>query len=47
VVIRDELSDAIDDALALGRAGEADRRRFAEANSWASRQQQIVDLALS
>jgi teichuronic acid biosynthesis glycosyltransferase TuaH len=47
VVIRDELSDAIGDALALGRAGEADRRRFAEANSWASRQQQIVDLALS
>jgi teichuronic acid biosynthesis glycosyltransferase TuaH len=47
VVIRDELSEAIGDALALGRAGDADRRRFAEANSWASRQQQIVDLALS
>jgi teichuronic acid biosynthesis glycosyltransferase TuaH len=47
VVIRDDLADAVTRALAFGRAGEAERRRFAEANSWASRQARIIELALA
>ena len=47
VVIEDELSDAIATALKLGRADEAQRRRFAEANSWSRRQEQVVELALA
>lgn len=47
VVIRDELSSAIGEALALGRAPEAERRRFAEANSWPARQAEIVAMALA
>jgi glycosyltransferase involved in cell wall biosynthesis len=34
-------------ALALGRAGEPARRRFVEANSWASRHDALLDLALA
>jgi teichuronic acid biosynthesis glycosyltransferase TuaH len=34
-------------ALALGRSGEAARRRFVEANSWASRHDALLDLALA
>jgi teichuronic acid biosynthesis glycosyltransferase TuaH len=47
IVIADELSDAVADALELGRADEASRRRFAEANSWRRRQDRIVELALA
>jgi teichuronic acid biosynthesis glycosyltransferase TuaH len=47
VVIADELADAVDGALALGRASEAARRRFAEENSWARRQERVIDLALA
>jgi len=47
VIIEDELSDAIATALQLGRADEAQRRRFAEANSWSRRQEQVVELALA
>jgi teichuronic acid biosynthesis glycosyltransferase TuaH len=47
VVIEAELASAITGALALGRADEAERRRFAEANSWARRQERIVELALA
>jgi glycosyltransferase involved in cell wall biosynthesis len=46
VVIRDDLADAIEVALGLGRASEADRRRFAAENSWAGRQGRIVEIAL-
>src|SRR5207253_4163576 len=46
VVIREDLGVAIAEALALGRAPEAERRAFAEANSWKSRQEPILRLAL-
>ena len=46
VVIREDLAQAIGEALALGRAPEADRRAFAEANSWRSRQEPILEMAL-
>lgn len=46
VVIREQLTEAIGEALALGRAGEGERREFAAANSWASRQDRIVEIAL-
>jgi glycosyltransferase involved in cell wall biosynthesis len=46
VAIRDDLVTAIEAALAIGRAPEEERRRFAAANSWASRQARIVELAL-
>jgi teichuronic acid biosynthesis glycosyltransferase TuaH len=46
VVIRDDLVEAIEAALALGRAPEDERRRFAADNSWASRQERIVEIAL-
>lgn len=46
VVIREDLGRAIGEALALGRAPESDRRAFAEANSWKSRQEPILQLAL-
>jgi glycosyltransferase involved in cell wall biosynthesis len=47
VTIRDELAPAITEALALGRATDAERRRFAEENSWQVRQGRIVELALA
>jgi glycosyltransferase involved in cell wall biosynthesis len=47
VVIDAELADAVRRALALGRAGTAERRRFAEAHSWSARQRRIVELALT
>jgi teichuronic acid biosynthesis glycosyltransferase TuaH len=47
VVIREDLGAAIDEALALGRASEEERLAFAAANSWSSRQQPILELALS
>ncbi len=46
VVIRDDLAQAIGEALALGRASESDRQAFAEANSWRKRQEPILQLAL-
>jgi glycosyltransferase involved in cell wall biosynthesis len=46
VIIRDDLVEAIEAALALGRAPEDERRRFAADNSWASRQGRIVEIAL-
>jgi teichuronic acid biosynthesis glycosyltransferase TuaH len=46
VVIRAELGPAIAEALALGPAPEAERRRFVEANSWSARQGRIVAMAL-
>jgi teichuronic acid biosynthesis glycosyltransferase TuaH len=46
VVIRDELSEAIAAALALGRAPEDERLAFARANSWRERQETIVRMAL-
>ncbi len=46
VAIRDDLPEAIEAALAIGRASEQERRRFAAENSWASRQDRIVELAL-
>jgi glycosyltransferase involved in cell wall biosynthesis len=47
VIIRDDLVQAIAEALALGRAPDAERHGFAEANSWRARQDQIVEMALS
>jgi hypothetical protein len=47
VVIAPVLTDAIRDALALGRAGDDERRRFAEDHSWRARQDRIVELALA
>ena len=47
VVIADELADAIAARLKLGPADEAQRRQFAEANSWRRRQERIVDLVLA
>jgi glycosyltransferase involved in cell wall biosynthesis len=47
VLIRDQLADAVTDALALAPAGEAERRRFAEEHSWRRRQERIVELALA
>jgi teichuronic acid biosynthesis glycosyltransferase TuaH len=46
VVIREDLGEAIGEALALGRATESDRRAFAEANSWKRRQEPILQLGL-
>jgi teichuronic acid biosynthesis glycosyltransferase TuaH len=46
VVIRDDLGQAIGEALALGRALDSERRAFAEANSWSRRQEPILQLAL-
>lgn len=46
VVIREDLGGAITGALALGRAPESERRAFAEANSWKSRHEAILRLAL-
>jgi glycosyltransferase involved in cell wall biosynthesis len=46
VVIREDLGAAVGEALALGRAPESERHAFAEANSWRSRQEPILQLAL-
>jgi len=46
VLIRDELTEAIEAALALGRAPEEERLAFARANSWGERQETIVGMAL-
>ncbi len=46
VVIQADLGTAIGEALTLGQAPEADRRAFAEANSWKKRQEPILQLAL-
>ncbi|HET9197651.1 MAG TPA: glycosyltransferase [Solirubrobacterales bacterium] len=46
VLIRDELTEAIGAALALGRASEEERLTFARANSWRERQETIVQMAL-
>jgi teichuronic acid biosynthesis glycosyltransferase TuaH len=47
VAIRDDLTEAIAAALALGRAAEHERREFAEASSWRRRQEAIVQMALA
>jgi teichuronic acid biosynthesis glycosyltransferase TuaH len=47
VVIAKELAEGIGRALELGRAGDGERWSFAEANSWRSRQERIVELALA
>ena len=46
VLIRDDLTEAIEAALALGRAPESERLEFAAANSWQRRQEKIVQMAL-
>jgi glycosyltransferase involved in cell wall biosynthesis len=46
VQIRDDLTEAIAAALALGRAPEQERLDFAQANSWQQRQEPIVRMAL-
>jgi glycosyltransferase involved in cell wall biosynthesis len=46
VAIRDDLGAAIDAALALGRASDEERHAFAVANSWSTRQQPILEMAL-
>jgi teichuronic acid biosynthesis glycosyltransferase TuaH len=46
VQIRDDLTEAIKAALALGRAPEQERLKFAQANSWQQRQELIVRMAL-
>ena len=47
VIIRERLPEAIGEALALGRATEAERTAFAGANSWRARQARIVAMALA
>jgi hypothetical protein len=47
VAIRDDLTEAIAAALALGRAPEQERLEFAQANSWQHRQDPIVGMALA
>jgi teichuronic acid biosynthesis glycosyltransferase TuaH len=47
VVITEELADGIARALELGRDDDAQRRQFADAHSWRSRQERIVELALA
>jgi teichuronic acid biosynthesis glycosyltransferase TuaH len=47
VIIGAELAPAVSEALALGRATDAERCRFAEQNSWQVRQGRIVELALT
>jgi glycosyltransferase involved in cell wall biosynthesis len=42
-----DFAEAIREALALGNASETDRRAFVEANSWASRHDALLDLALA
>jgi len=46
VIIRDDLGQAIGEALTLGRAPDSERLAFAEANSWSRRQEPILQLAL-
>jgi glycosyltransferase involved in cell wall biosynthesis len=46
VMIRDNLTEAITAALALGRAPDPERLEFARANSWRQRQESIVRMAL-
>jgi glycosyltransferase involved in cell wall biosynthesis len=46
VMIRDDLTEAIAAALALGRAPDPERLEFARANSWQQRQEPIVQMAL-
>ncbi len=41
-----EFADRIDEALALGPADDDDRLDFVAANSWRSRHERILDLAL-
>ncbi|HEU5252498.1 MAG TPA: glycosyltransferase [Solirubrobacterales bacterium] len=46
VQIRDDLTEAIEAALAQGRASDEERQAFAQANSWRERQETIVQMAL-
>jgi len=46
VIIRDDLTEAIRAALALGRIPEQERLEFAQANSWRRRQESIVRMAM-
>jgi glycosyltransferase involved in cell wall biosynthesis len=43
----DDFVAAVDSALALGRAGEADRLAFIHANTWERRFEHLLDLALA
>lgn len=45
VAIRNDLTEAIEAALALGRASDEERHAFAQANSWRERQETIVQMA--
>jgi teichuronic acid biosynthesis glycosyltransferase TuaH len=47
VVISEELADGIVRALELGRDDDVQRWQFADAHSWRSRQERIVELALA
>jgi teichuronic acid biosynthesis glycosyltransferase TuaH len=47
VAIDDDLVKAVDAALELGRADDAERMRFAEQNSWRIRQEKIVEMAFA
>jgi teichuronic acid biosynthesis glycosyltransferase TuaH len=47
VAIRDDLTEAIEAALAVGRAPEQERLQFAQSNSWQQRQEPIVRMALA
>ncbi len=46
VMIREDLTEAIAAALALGRSPESERLEFARSNSWRERQEPIVRMAL-
>jgi glycosyltransferase involved in cell wall biosynthesis len=46
VVIREDLGEAIGEALTLGRASDPERLAFADDNSWKRRQEPILRLAL-
>jgi teichuronic acid biosynthesis glycosyltransferase TuaH len=47
VLANGDFADATREALALGRASEAERRRFIEENSWSRRTARVLELALS
>jgi glycosyltransferase involved in cell wall biosynthesis len=47
VIIRDDLTEAINAALTLGRSPEPERLKFAQDNSWQLRQGSIVGMALA
>ena len=46
VVIGEDFAASVERALALGRAGEDERRAFVERHSWEAKHEAILDLAL-